>query len=127
MAAKKRITAITALGFLLVLFCGIAVFSLVKLYQLGAWPFEKKPAAEVSKVEKEPAEAKLPEVYQVTGDVCQLSFVVAPAPLCYQNDCTQNPDNCPTDLQCQNTTQGLRCVNPECPGDTDCDCDLGCY
>jgi len=123
MVAKKRITAITALGFLLVLFCGIAVFSLVKLYQLGAWPFEKKPAAEVSKAEKEPAEAKLPEVYQVTGDVCQLSFVVAPAPTCYQNDCTKSPnDNCPSGLECQDTTQGSRCVNPDCPSETDCTC-----
>jgi hypothetical protein len=38
-------------------------------------------------------------------------------PQCWES-CTTNPDNCPSGLECN----GTRCVNPDCPTESDCTC-----
>jgi hypothetical protein len=131
----KRILIIGILAVTVAL-AGIAIFTAIKLYQLGQ---EVAPSPKP----KERAEV-VPEVFQLE-DVCQLSFTVSPsgspspspsaspspspsaspspgAPVCYQGECTTNPDNCPSGLDCQNINGNNLCVNPSCRDESDCEC-----
>ena len=117
----------------------IALFTAVKLYQLGQEPANPstKPKAKVTK-----ASAQVPLIAEgADTGVCEKVFELvspseSPSPSPSESpspspsasvsvecwDTCSSSSNCPSSLLCQNISGTYRCVNPSCPTESDCVC-----
>lgn len=113
---KKTRNIILVLGILVA--AGVAVILAQKLYDL-----KDQQIAPNAPPKAEAEDTAAPQ--------CKLVFVVAtptpgptntPVPECY-SECEFDQD-CPEDLNCEESGGAMRCVNSECPQEKDCDCSV---
>lgn len=145
--ANKRLITILILATSVVL-AVIALFTALKLYQIGqetplsspkpsakTQPFSPLPSASPSQLEVYPqAETKICELtFSVLSSVspsaskspspspsASASPSPSPAPECWET-CTSD-SQCPGALRCQNVSGIQRCINEDCPLESDCLC-----
>ncbi|MBU2051819.1 hypothetical protein KKH13_01275 [Patescibacteria group bacterium] len=111
----------------------LLVTAVVLFFQL------RQPAPTPTPKPKPSASPQLPSVQEITANICQVSFTVAPSPspspspsasplpspspaptACF--DTCDSDAQCESDLRCMTVGSTKRCVNPSCTEDADCIC-----
>ena len=128
-----------------VLLAGVALFTAVKLYQIGQEDLSLKKD-EGERVLAPDTQKEIPFIAQQEGaGVCELTFNIggepspspsdepsptpseepsqdpSPNPECWE-ECNPSDNDCSGSLECQNVSGVNRCVNPSCSTESDCQC-----
>lgn len=147
MEKLKKNWALILITIATVILGGIAVFTAVKLYQIGKKPIAPTaplpaPAQEISPTPTPPCVFTIciasptptatvtPTITPTpTGKpsptVTPTSVTPTPITSCY-NECSSDGD-CRSGLLCQEVEGTKRCVNKDCPSESDCTCNLNCW